>query len=144
MPEEARWLDDAERRTWLGWGFSTRLLWEGFERDLQQQAGIPYGYYEILVMLSETPSRSRRMSELADATQSSRSRLSHAVARLEELGWVRREAGEGGRRRPRRCTARAPPVPSSTSSPPSSSNTSATSSRNCSSTCCRSPPRAAT
>jgi DNA-binding MarR family transcriptional regulator len=31
------------------------------------------------------------MSELAERTLSSRSRLSHAVARLEERGWVRRE-----------------------------------------------------
>ena len=31
-----------------------------------------------------------RMSELAEHTRSSRSRLSHAVARLEEKGWVRR------------------------------------------------------
>ncbi|MFI5053813.1 MAG: MarR family winged helix-turn-helix transcriptional regulator, partial [Acidimicrobiia bacterium] len=42
--------------------------------------------------------RSRRMSELADATQSSRSRLSHAVARLETLGWVRRESCPTDRR----------------------------------------------
>ena len=32
-----------------------------------------------------------RMSDLADRCHSSRSRLSHAVARLEEHGWVRRE-----------------------------------------------------
>jgi DNA-binding MarR family transcriptional regulator len=32
-----------------------------------------------------------RMSELADATRSSRSRLSHAIARLEERGWITRE-----------------------------------------------------
>jgi DNA-binding MarR family transcriptional regulator len=38
------------------------------------------------------------MSELADATQSSRSRLSHAVARLQELGWVRRETCATDRR----------------------------------------------
>jgi hypothetical protein len=31
------------------------------------------------------------MSQLAEASQSSRSRLSHAVARLEERGWLRRE-----------------------------------------------------
>jgi DNA-binding MarR family transcriptional regulator len=31
-----------------------------------------------------------RMSQLADQTRSSRSRLSHAVARLEERGWVER------------------------------------------------------
>jgi DNA-binding MarR family transcriptional regulator len=31
------------------------------------------------------------MSELADRCLSSRSRLSHAVSRLEERGWVRRQ-----------------------------------------------------
>jgi DNA-binding MarR family transcriptional regulator len=93
-----RWLDAEERRIWLGWVFTSRLLWEEIERDLQRDSGFSFGHYEILVMLSEAPSRSRRMSELADATQSSRSRLSHAVARLEELGWVRRETCATDRR----------------------------------------------
>jgi DNA-binding MarR family transcriptional regulator len=38
------------------------------------------------------------MSELADITTSSPSRLSHAVARLEEANWVRRERLEQDRR----------------------------------------------
>src|SRR5260221_10947905 len=97
MPE-TRWLDDDEQQTWLAWVFSTRLVWEELERDLQRDAKMPYGYYEILVMLSNAPDRSRRMSELADATQSSRSRLSHAVATLEDLGWVRRETCSTDRR----------------------------------------------
>ncbi len=95
---EPRWLDPDERRIWLGWVFTSRLLWEEIERDLQRDSNLSWGHYEILVMLSETPDRSRRMSELADATQSSRSRLSHAVARLEELGWVRRETCATDRR----------------------------------------------
>jgi DNA-binding MarR family transcriptional regulator len=95
---EARWLDSTERRIWLGWVFTTRLLWEEIERDLQRDAGLSFGHYEIMVMLSEVPNRARRMSELADATQSSRSRLSHAVARLEQLGWVRRETCPTDRR----------------------------------------------
>ena len=98
MGDEARWLSDDERRIWLGWIMSSRLLWEELERDLQRDSSLSFGYYEILVMLSEMPGRSRRMSELADATQSSRSRLSHAVARLEALGWVRREACPDDRR----------------------------------------------
>ncbi len=98
MGDGVRWLDTDERRIWLGWIMSTRLLWEEMERDLQRDSGLSFGHYEILVMLSEAPGRARRMSELADATQSSRSRLSHAVARLEELGWVRREACEEDRR----------------------------------------------
>src|SRR5436190_2855971 len=93
-----RWLDPNERRTWLSWLLSSRLLWDELERDLQRDAGMPFGYYDILVTLSESSERTRRMSELADATQSSRSRLSHAVARLEELGWVRRESCDTDRR----------------------------------------------
>jgi DNA-binding MarR family transcriptional regulator len=38
------------------------------------------------------------MSELANRSLSSRSRLSHAVARLEEAGWVRRETCDTDRR----------------------------------------------
>jgi DNA-binding MarR family transcriptional regulator len=98
MGDPVRWLNAEERRIWLGWVFTSRLLWEEIERDLQRDSGLSFGHYEILVMLSETPTRARRMSELADATQSSRSRLSHAVARLEELGWVRREACPEDRR----------------------------------------------
>src|SRR2546421_12927311 len=85
-----RWLDERERQVWLAFVFATRLLWEEVERDLQRDAQLPFGYYEILVMLSTAHDRPLRMSELAAATQSSRSRLSHAVARLEAEGWVRR------------------------------------------------------
>jgi DNA-binding MarR family transcriptional regulator len=95
---QPRWLDDEESRTWIAWILSTRLLWDELERDLQRDAAMPFSYYEILVMLSETPGRSRRMSDLADATQSSRSRLSHAITRLESLGWVRREMCPSDRR----------------------------------------------
>jgi DNA-binding MarR family transcriptional regulator len=93
-----RWLDAEERRIWLGWVFTSRWWWEEIERDLQRDSGYSFGQYEILVMLSEAPGRARRMSELADATQSSRSRLSHAVARLEGLGWVKRETCSTDRR----------------------------------------------
>ncbi len=51
---------------------------------------MPLGYYTILAMLSEAPARTLRMSDLAERTWSSRSRLSHAVDRLEEKGWVQR------------------------------------------------------
>lgn len=98
MTPHPRWLDDEERQVWLDWIFTTRLLWEELERDLQRDAGLPFGYYEILVMLSEAPDRRLRMSELADATQSSRSRLSHAITRLEGAGWVRRESCPTDRR----------------------------------------------
>jgi DNA-binding MarR family transcriptional regulator len=87
---EPRWLDADEQRTWRAFFGATQLLFDRLDRELQRDVGIPHAYYEILVWLSEAPGRSLRMSELARRTRSSRSRLSHAVARLEERGWVNR------------------------------------------------------
>ncbi|SNS56088.1 transcriptional regulator, MarR family [Geodermatophilus saharensis] len=95
---ETRWLDAEEQRAWRAWLYSTQLLQDRLDRELTRATGIPHTYYEILVQLSETPGRQMRMSELADRCLSSRSRLSHAVSRLEERGWVRRqECPEDGR-----------------------------------------------
>jgi DNA-binding MarR family transcriptional regulator len=88
---EPRWLDDDEQRAWRAWMAMTRLLHAQLDRELQRDSGMPHAYYEILVRLSEAPGRSLRMSDLAAASESSRSRLSHAVSRLEQAGWVRRE-----------------------------------------------------
>ena len=73
-------------------------LWDCVERDLQTAAGMPHGYYLILAMLSEAPDRSLRMNQLARVVWSSQSRVSHAVARLEETGWVHRSPSPGDRR----------------------------------------------
>ena len=95
---EPRWLDDEEQRTWRAFLAANRLLDEALDRQLQCDAGMPHTYYVILAMLSEAPGRALRMSELAGITTSSPSRLSHAVARLEEAGWVRREKSPEDRR----------------------------------------------
>ena len=91
---EPRWLDAEEQKAWRAWLYSTQLLTERLNAELQHDTGIPHAYYEILVQLSETPQRMLRMSELADRCLSSRSRLSHAVSRLEERGWIRRQTCE--------------------------------------------------
>ncbi|KUJ49610.1 MULTISPECIES: MarR family winged helix-turn-helix transcriptional regulator [Micromonospora] len=91
MAVMTRWLDPDEQRTWRAFLAASRALMDTLDRELQRDAGMPHAYYEILVRLSEAPERRLRMSELADATGSSRSRLSHAVTRLEAAGWVRRE-----------------------------------------------------
>src|SRR3982750_1577843 len=88
---ETRWLDPEEQKAWRAWLYSTLLLQDRLDRELTHETGISHAYYEILVALSETPQRAMRMSELADRCLSSRSRLSHAVSRLEERGWVRRQ-----------------------------------------------------
>jgi DNA-binding MarR family transcriptional regulator len=95
---DARWLDEREQRAWRAYLTGSRLLSAQLDRELQHEAGIPHAYYEILVRLSEAPDRTLRMSDLASASVSSRSRLSHAVARLEEAGWVRRDSCPTDRR----------------------------------------------
>ena len=87
-----RWLDEDEQRTWRSFLEATRLLWERLEAELQRDAGMPVSYYQVLVHLSEAPGLGLRMSELARATGSSRSRLSHAMARLEAAGWTQRRS----------------------------------------------------
>jgi len=77
---------------------ATKLLWEELERELDQETDVPSPYYEVLVRLSEAPDRRLRLSDLADRSQSSRSRLSHSLTRLEALGWISREACESDRR----------------------------------------------
>src|SRR3954466_11303538 len=92
---ETRWLDPEEQKAWRAWLFSSMLLQDRLDRELTHETGISHAYYEILVALSEAPDRMLRMSQLAHRCLSSRSRLSHAVSRLEERGWVRRQTCEG-------------------------------------------------
>jgi DNA-binding MarR family transcriptional regulator len=59
-------------------------------RQLQQDCDLSVAEYRILVLLSEAPDRSLRMSELADGVLSSRSRLTHQIQRMEAQRMVRR------------------------------------------------------
>ena len=93
-----RWLSEEEQRTWRSFLAAVQRLHDDLDRELQCDAGLPHAYYQILAMLSEAPGRALRMSELAERTSSSRSRLSHAVSRLEDQGWVRRETCATDRR----------------------------------------------
>jgi DNA-binding MarR family transcriptional regulator len=95
---QAEWLDEQEQETWRALLAVMRRIQEVTDRQLQTEADMPLAYYMILVMLSETEGRTLRMSDLASATNSSPSRLSHAVARLEEMNWVRRESCPSDRR----------------------------------------------
>jgi DNA-binding MarR family transcriptional regulator len=88
----ARWLDHDEQESWRAFLDANRLLMAALDRQLQRDAELSLADYDLLVRLSEAPERRLRMSELAEATLFSRSRLSHAVSRLESAGWVVRTA----------------------------------------------------
>lgn len=68
------------------------------DAQLQRDAGLSHADHEVLVRRAEAPQGSMRMSELAERARFSRSRLSHAVNRLERTGWVRREGSAEDRR----------------------------------------------
>jgi DNA-binding MarR family transcriptional regulator len=93
-----RWLTAEEQHTWRSFLTGVQVLLSAVEGQLARDSAIPHGYYEILVRLSEADGRVLRMSQLAEASTSSKSRLSHAVARLEERGWVERRGCETDRR----------------------------------------------
>jgi DNA-binding MarR family transcriptional regulator len=87
-----RWLSPDEQRAWRAFLDASHLLFECLDRSLQRDSDLSSADYEILVHLSEAQDRRLRMRDLADGTTFSRSRLSHAMSRLERAGWVRREA----------------------------------------------------
>jgi len=90
--EQPQWLSAAEREMWMRLVATTILLPSAIETQLKRDAGLTYFEYHVLAMLSEAEGRSRLMSDLAKWSNSSLSRLSHVVTRLEKQGWVRREA----------------------------------------------------
>ncbi len=85
-----RWLSADEQVAWRAFVGACHSFFAAIDAELQRDAGMPLAYYEILVQLSEAPDHRLRMSQLAEETAASKSRISHAAARLEERGWVRR------------------------------------------------------
>lgn len=92
------WLTEDEQRSWRAWLSASQLLNDRLSRELQEQHGLTMADYEILVRLSETPDRRLRMSDLAEATLASRSRLSHQIDRMEKSGLVERQVCADDRR----------------------------------------------
>ena len=92
-----RWLTDDEQRAWRAYIRLAQLLMRQLDRDLHP-FGLSMHDYEILVELSEAPACRLRMTELADRTAQSRSRLSHQINRMEAKGLVSREGCEGDKR----------------------------------------------
>ena len=84
------WLDEQQQQHWRAWIAANALLTDAFSRDLQEAHGLTLADYEILVRLSESADRRMRMSDLAEVTLSSRSRLSHQIDRMERAGFVER------------------------------------------------------
>jgi DNA-binding MarR family transcriptional regulator len=87
---ETNWLSVDELRSWRAYMAGNQRLMDQMNKDLQAKNDMTLAEYRILIMLSEAPGNSLRMSDLADGVLSSRSRLTHQIRRMEEQGMVRR------------------------------------------------------
>jgi len=91
-------LSMAELRTWrrVGTGFSKLL--STFDRQLRDEAGLSLDDFDVLATLSSAPGQVMRMTALAERISFSPSRLSHAVQRMGQQGWITREKTPDDRR----------------------------------------------
>jgi len=95
---ETVWLDDDQQRAWRQLLSMIMELPAALESDLQRTTGLTTFEYLVLANLSEADDRTLRMSELASRANSSLSRLSHVVRRLEDDGLViKRVCADDGR-----------------------------------------------
>lgn len=90
MTKRTKWLTPSEETAWRKYIVTSRRLYEALDEDLSTH-GLSLSDYEILVHLSDAKDRSLRMSDLADKTILSRSRLSHRIKYMENKGWVKRQ-----------------------------------------------------
>ncbi|MFF1440031.1 MarR family winged helix-turn-helix transcriptional regulator [Streptomyces sp. NPDC058295] len=98
MSTTPRWLNADERRAWLAYIDFSTLLADHLNRQLRRDAGMTHADYSVLAYLSAAPDDTLGMSELAQRLKITRSRLTHAVNRLREVGLVdRREDPADGR-----------------------------------------------
>lgn len=97
-PEPGPWLNDVELASWLNLSEIALSLPGALSARLQREAGISFYEYMVLAMLSEQCDRTLQLSELAELTSGSLSRLSHVITRLEAAGWVERTRSDSDRR----------------------------------------------
>lgn len=94
---DTRWLDADQQKIWRNYLLAVARVDNYLDQDLRRH-GLDLAEYEILVVLSEAEGQRMRMSELAEMVHQSRSRLTHAVSRMEKSGWVERTSASEDRR----------------------------------------------
>ena len=97
----ARWLTAQERGAWLSFAGMMVKFPSALDRQLQADAGLSFIEYMVLAVLCEQPDRSLQMTEIAEFSSASLSRLSHTAKRLEQQGLITREQVPGHGRRTR-------------------------------------------
>jgi DNA-binding MarR family transcriptional regulator len=84
--------------SWFRLAGGMRSLLNALDRQLRDESGMTHDDYVILSRLHRASDRTLRMSDLAREVGFSPSRLSHAVGRMEDAGWVERSRSQTDRR----------------------------------------------
>lgn len=84
-------LTDHELRAWQALLHAHHKIVNILDRELQDEHGLPFGAYDVLLRLARAADRELRMSELADRVMISPSGLTRMVDRLERDGLVERK-----------------------------------------------------
>lgn len=94
----SRALAGEDLAAWNSYLLATRLLFEELDRRLESEAEISLSDYTLLFRLGRAGEEGMRLGDLADSAVFSKSRISHAMNRLEKLGWVERKSCPTDRR----------------------------------------------
>ena len=99
--EQAVSKEDSRKRRARGLALSDLIAWRSFTRgnvyiieqinhDMEQALDLTINEFELLHAVYESPTKSLRMSKIAQDLHHSRSRLTHTARRLEKMGYVER------------------------------------------------------
>ncbi|WP_235839498.1 MarR family winged helix-turn-helix transcriptional regulator [Corynebacterium urinipleomorphum] len=83
-------LSDFEADTWARMWACHMQLPCVLDAQLKRDSGVSYFEFQVMLKIGESPTASRRMTDLSEATAMSLSHLSRVVTRLEKKGFVAR------------------------------------------------------
>ncbi len=91
-------MSPAEAEAWLGIIRVSDLLPNALDSQLQRDAGMTHFEFGVLSYLRWMPEATATMSDVAEATHATLSRLSHVVSRLQARGLVSKSPSPADRR----------------------------------------------
>lgn len=89
---DSDWLDEDQHRTWRSVLRMHSQLMAALAQGLKADSDMSISDYEVLAILSEAPDLTLRARELRCELQWEKSRLAHHIRRMEQRGYVRRDA----------------------------------------------------
>lgn len=98
MAKSGDWRTDEGIVAWSALLRAHAAVVRRIEADVEAKAGLPLGWYDVLLELNAAPARRLRMQELGEAAVLSRSRVSRIVDELVAAGLAERQPNPDDRR----------------------------------------------